>query len=199
MKMTQKSKNQTKIKKNYDALPANAQPIPNYPTYYATPNGDIWRVCPARKQPFPFKQKPERIIKLNTLSNVKYKYVQCQPYVNGKRKLAYVHTLVCLAFNGLPPTDKHEVNHIDYDKTNNHKDNLEWVTRSENVQHSVCNRVYHYKYDYDYLIEQLEKGVSVNSMTRELQCSVNYIYTTLYKNGLSMKQIKKTITENSNS
>ena len=45
------------------------------------------------------------------------------------------HRLICKTFHGLPPTPKHEVNHIDPDKLNNRADNLEWVTRSENLAH----------------------------------------------------------------
>ena len=34
------------------------------------------------------------------------------------------------------PENKPTVNHIDGDKLNNHIDNLEWATHSENMQHS---------------------------------------------------------------
>jgi len=52
-----------------------------------------------------------------------------------KRKGYLAHRLVALAF--IPnPHNKPEVNHKDGDKHNNHVDNLEWVTTSENVTHS---------------------------------------------------------------
>ena len=191
MKMTQQNKNKTKIKEKFEALPIDAKPVPNYPTYYATTNGEIWRICPKREQWGPFKHRPERIIKLNVISNPKYKYIQCQPYVNKKRKLAYVHIMVCSAFMGLPPTPKHEVNHIDYDKTNNHISNLEWVTRSENIRYSVCNRNYNYKYDIDYIIEQIKKGVSVKDVAAELGCFPNYVYYTCRMKKVDIKPNKK--------
>ena len=48
-----------------------------------------------------------------------------------------VHRLVCTAFHGEPPTAKHEPNHIDTCRTNNRADNLEWLTRKENLAYAV--------------------------------------------------------------
>ena len=61
--------------------------------------------------------------------NSGYKRVK---FANNKHYL--VHRLVALAF--VPnPENKAEVNHINGDKTDNKADNLEWVTREENMQH----------------------------------------------------------------
>lgn len=60
--------------------------------------------------------------------------------VSGKTKTLKIHRLVALAY--LPnPKDLPEVNHIDGDKRNNHKDNLEWVTRSQNILHAYDNNL----------------------------------------------------------
>ena len=54
---------------------------------------------------------------------------------NGKRRGFLVHRLVAEAF--IPnPNNLPEVNHIDRDRANNHVDNLEWVTHSDNMKHS---------------------------------------------------------------
>ena len=54
--------------------------------------------------------------------------------VGGKPKYRMVHRLVAQAF--VPNLlGKPEVNHKDGNKLNNHADNLEWATRSENAQH----------------------------------------------------------------
>lgn len=54
---------------------------------------------------------------------------------NGKTKTFRIHRLVALHFIE-NPKNKLEVNHKDWNKNNNHVSNLEWMTRSENVQHS---------------------------------------------------------------
>jgi hypothetical protein len=47
-----------------------------------------------------------------------------------------VHRLVANAY--IPnPQNKHDINHIDANKTNNDIDNLEWVTRIENCAHAA--------------------------------------------------------------
>lgn len=49
----------------------------------------------------------------------------------------YVHRIVAICFIGNPPEGKNDVNHKDGDKKNNHFSNLEWVSRSENILHSI--------------------------------------------------------------
>jgi len=53
-----------------------------------------------------------------------------------------VHKIVAEAFIGMRPSKDHQINHIDGDKTNNHADNLEWVTGAENIRHSVRLRTF---------------------------------------------------------
>ena len=61
--------------------------------------------------------------------------------VNGKRKDLYIHRLVAEAF-----CYRHEgcnvVNHIDFDNSNNHAENLEWTTQKYNIMHSMDNGRY---------------------------------------------------------
>lgn len=82
-----------------------------------------------------------RIISLNSGSEMA-QYVQKNGYAAVKlhthnvKRTFLVHRLVASAFvpnpNGLA-----EVNHIDGDKLNNSADNLEWVTHSQNMRHSI--------------------------------------------------------------
>ncbi len=55
----------------------------------------------------------------------------------------YVHRIVAKAF--LPnPKGKKTVNHKDGNKLNNHVDNLEWASYSENMQHAIKTGLIHY-------------------------------------------------------
>ncbi len=53
------------------------------------------------------------------------------------RKDEYVHRIVAFCYLD-NPLSRHEINHIDGDKTNNHVDNLEWSTRAENNKHAFA-------------------------------------------------------------
>ena len=55
---------------------------------------------------------------------------------DGSRNYELVHRLVCKAYHGVPD-GKLDVNHIDCNKKNNVPSNLEWCTRSENMQHAI--------------------------------------------------------------
>lgn len=62
-------------------------------------------------------------------------YLQVTLRADGLNHQKYVHVLVAEVFVGRPYGD-YEVNHIDGDKSNNHWDNLEWITHRENMRHA---------------------------------------------------------------
>lgn len=57
-------------------------------------------------------------------------------YLTYGSKLGFVHRLVYETFVGEIPI-KYEINHLDFNKSNNRLDNLELVTRSENQIHAI--------------------------------------------------------------
>lgn len=76
----------------------------------------------------------------NTIKNIiisKTNY--CYVYIKSTKKNHLLHRLVAKAF--IPNFDsKKMVNHIDFDKTNNHIDNLEMVSNRENQCHSIKSK-----------------------------------------------------------
>lgn len=73
--------------------------------------------------------------KNKTLSKDKDGYLTVNLSKDGKDCRYHVHVLVAKEFvNGY--CDGLEVNHKDFDRTNNNYENLEWVTHSDNVNHS---------------------------------------------------------------
>ena len=70
-------------------------------------------------------------IMANSICSWGYKRIQ----FDGKSYC--IHKLVAQAFIN-NPDNKPQVNHIDGCKTNNSVDNLEWVTRAENIQHAFA-------------------------------------------------------------
>ena len=79
-----------------------------------------------------FLKRKERILKAGASGDG---YLAVFLYGLDKSKLLKVHRLVAMAFIQ-NKENKPEVNHKDGNLNNNHVDNLEWVTSSENKRHS---------------------------------------------------------------
>lgn len=109
----------------HDAENADVRPIWDFPCYDVSEYGDVYSW-----------KSGERILLQQRTDIDGYKTVGL--YKNGVCKRIKVHRLVANAF-----VDKVEgktcVNHIDGNKWNNSKNNLEWCTRSENSKHASEN------------------------------------------------------------
>lgn len=67
-------------------------------------------------------------------------YAVCSIKVPNKGwRSVRVARLVALAY--IPnPNNLPEVNHKDFDRTNSNVENLEWISREDNVRYSICNK-----------------------------------------------------------
>jgi hypothetical protein len=121
-----------KIKHNmFEELPADVIPVNNFPTYYARPNGEVWR--DTRNVLSAIKCGKERVLRLTPTFNAHNNYWLIQPYQGGKKKAIHLHRFILTAFKGAAPEVKMECHHIDHDTSNNSIDNLMWVTRQQNA------------------------------------------------------------------
>lgn len=96
------------------------QQIKEYDSYYIYENGDVLNIS------------TNRMLK-GSISEHGYKYYRLSK--NNVKQMFYAHRLVAEYF--IPnPNNLPVVNHIDGNKLNNNKDNLEWVSYSENMAHA---------------------------------------------------------------
>ena len=115
--------------------------IDDFPLYYASNFGRIKKIryqwfITGRNQCGNFATEAFYQEQLLKQKKDKYGYYQVNLYGNGKRKTVAVHRLVGFAFvDGYK--DGLAINHIDENKTNNHAENLEWVTTQENDNHGT--------------------------------------------------------------
>jgi hypothetical protein len=78
----------------------------------------------------------ERLISLTNNGNG---YLALRAYVNNQSKIKYVHRMVYKYFVG-ELVDGMQINHIDFNRSNNTPSNLEQVTSRQNIHHSRVNR-----------------------------------------------------------
>ena len=95
--------------------------------YSASSLGNIRRETPKRGT------NRKRHLRVTRLSSG-YPYLSITR--NRTRKNFFVHRLVLEAFVGPPPTPQHECNHKNGIRSDNRIENLEWVTRKQNMRHS---------------------------------------------------------------
>ena len=109
---------QPPLKRVKRELPPNAKPVPGFRAA-CTPNGTVYST---------WKNLP-------LLPRMGGHYLQVAvTRDDGTPSLQTVHRLVAMAFHGLPPLDKPQVDHQNAKPTNNQADNLEWVDGSENMR-----------------------------------------------------------------
>ncbi len=101
--------------------------IPSHPAYEASSLGRIRRVAAGRGA------KAGRVI-AQTPMNAGYLSVNLWENCKGRTRL--VHRLVCEAFHG-PIPDGLDVNHKNSNRTDNRPENLNCMTRKENIRHGM--------------------------------------------------------------
>lgn len=105
-------------------------------------------------------------------------YIICLQ-LKDRRKNFRIHRLVCEAFNGKAPTEKHVVNHKDKNPLNNCADNLEWISQKENTQYSFSKAVLQFDLQNNFIKEyasgkEATKEVKVNEKSVRNCCNGKY-------------------------
>lgn len=115
-------------------------PVPEWEKYYEVSNTGKVRsidrmIC--RKDGSKYFKKGRILIHHPCGSRAKFGdgYLFVGLMANGIKSQPYVHRLVAMTF--IPPFTGEQVNHIDLNKRNNNVENLEWVSRRQNVAHAI--------------------------------------------------------------
>jgi hypothetical protein len=105
------------------------KPIPGYNGWYDASNkGRIrsWKKAHGKMQGIPMLLKPQKHHQ---------GYLRIYLQLDGRTVRERIHCLVATTFIGLRP-EKYDVNHINGQKDDNRLENLEYMTRSENLCHA---------------------------------------------------------------
>lgn len=103
-------------------------------------------------------------------------YLRYFLYLNRQRKVYLAHRLIYEVFNG-EIKENYQINHIDGNKQNNHIDNLEMVTGSQNMQHSfyVLKNNVKSVLQYDLNGDFIKEYPSMSQAAKELSIDVSGI------------------------
>lgn len=111
------------------------RPVAGYETHYAVSNlGRVKSLDRYVKHGGAHMQLRRGALLKAHVNETGYRRVRLRRENIGRNFL--VHQLVAKAFLGKSPTTGAPVNHIDFDRSNNRIDNLEWTTPRANMAHS---------------------------------------------------------------
>lgn len=148
--------------------------IPGYEGMYLVDMlGDVWS-CHEPKS-----HKKGEWVKLVKHVSRKNGYCYANLKKDGKSHYPRLHRLIAKLFIPIPkkyeniPQSKLEVHHIDFDKTNNAVDNLEWLSKSDHRDKHNNRTVYQYTIDKQFVEKHknarqasLKTGVCVSNILR---------------------------------
>lgn len=102
------------------------RPVPTFTNFRVDASGGVWSFTGWRGESmeFGFRLTPTKD---------RYGYLKVRLSDGKRRYKIAVHRLVAFAFHGPPPTNDHEVRHLNGDRTDNRAANLAWGTRAENA------------------------------------------------------------------
>lgn len=116
---------------------------------------------------------------------------------NGKNKPFYIHRLVAQAFIG--NIDGKDINHKDFNRKNNRLDNLEILSRKENINYSIKHGKYEKLYSdrknktkekYERIINLIVKNNDSNMPIYELEKKYNINHKTFSKYNYNERMIE---------
>ena len=123
--------------------------------------------------------------------------------IDGNHQYFQIHRLMMIIFNPIENYELYDVNHKDGIKYHNWLWNLEWCTRSENIQHALQNNLFNIGETRDnskltnnqvrLICEKISQGKSPKQISKEMNlkdCNIDKIVMNII-NGFSWKHISK--------
>ena len=113
--------------------------IPDFLGYYASDNGEIFTTLKQGCRNRYDLSKRTALKKLKVrFTKQGYGRVYMRRESTNKREDVYIHRIIAELF--IPnPDNLPEVNHLDNDRGNNKSNNLEWITRIDNIGYAITN------------------------------------------------------------
>ena len=152
-------------------------PIPGYENYLIDETGKV------------INSTSGRVLK-PSLNENGYWYMSL--WKNNKGRTCTLHRLVASTF--IPnPENKPFVNHIDANRANPHKDNLEWCNQSENIKHSyrIGNKSQKRHFDsteLSWLLTQVLEGKNMTDLARTMNVGLSRLTINLRNHAIKTGQ-----------